>query len=105
VAPQQDAMPIPERVRLVIALTDVNSRHLGGESRRAGAEIELAFALACEKREGVTPERTRDIAQMRERLRACEDALLTIEAERHWLEDALANFDEAGPAGQNGDGR
>jgi hypothetical protein len=30
---------------------------------------------------------------------------LTIEAERHWLEDALANFDEAGPAGKNGDGR
>jgi hypothetical protein len=96
-------MPIPERVRLVIALTEVNSRYLRGENRCAGAEIELACALACEKREGVTPERTRDIAQLRERLKASENELLAIEAERNWLENELANFDTTGSRGQPGE--
>lgn len=93
--PQQDAMPIPERVRLVIALTEVNSRYLRGENRCAGVEIELACALACEKREGASPQLTRDIAELRERLNASENALRAIEAEREWLEDALANYDSA----------
>ena len=61
---QQDAMRLFERMRLVIALTEVNSHHLRGESRRAGAEIELACALACEKRDGVSPDGTRNIAQL-----------------------------------------
>lgn len=102
-APPQNAMPIPERVRLVIALTEVNSRYLRGENRCAGAEIELACALACEKREGTTPERTRDIAQLRERLGASENELLAIEAERDWLENALANFDTSGSGSKPGD--
>src|ERR1700712_927260 len=85
-------MPIPERVRLVIALTEVNSRYLRGENRCAGAEIELACALVCEKREGTTPDRTRDIAQLRARLDASENELLAIEAERDWLETGRANF-------------
>ena len=93
--PEKDAMPIPERVRLVIALTEVNSRYLRGENRCAGVEIELACALACEKREGVSPELTRDIAELRERLNASGNALRAIEAEREWLEDALANYDSA----------
>ncbi len=100
--PPQDSPPIPERVRLVIALTEVNSRYLRGENRCAGAEIELACALACEKREGVTPDRTRDIAQLRERLSASESELLAIEAERAWLEDELANFDNAEPGKKPG---
>jgi hypothetical protein len=95
VTPQQNPMPIPERVRLVIALTEVNSRYLRGENRCAGAEIELACALACEKREGSTPERTRDLEQLRVRLDASENELLAIEAERDWLENELANFDTA----------
>src|ERR1700694_5594606 len=96
-------MPIPERVRLVIALTEVNSRYLRGENRCAGAEIELACALACEKREGATPDRTRDIAQLRERLIASENELQAIEAERDWLENELANFDTAGACKHTGD--
>jgi hypothetical protein len=103
VASQQNPMPIPERVRLVIALTEVNSRYLRGENRCAGAEIELACALACEKHEGATPERTRDIAQLRERLSASESELLAIEAERDWLENELANFDTTGSGKQPGD--
>ena len=102
-APQQNPMPIPERVRLVIALTEVNSRYLRGENRCAGAEIELACALACEKREGATPDRTRDIAQLRARLDASENELLAIEAERDWLENELANFDTADSSRKPGD--
>ena len=102
-ASPQNATPIPERVRLVIALTEVNSRYLRGENRCAGAEIELACALACEKREGTTPERTRDIAQLRVRLSAFETELMAVEAERDWLENALANFDTAGSGSKPGD--
>jgi hypothetical protein len=103
VASQQNSMPIPERVRLVIALTEVNSRYLRGENRCAGAEIELACALACEEREGATPDRTRDIAELRERLDASENELLAIEAERDWLENELANFDTAQSGKKPGD--
>jgi hypothetical protein len=103
VAPTQNATPIPERVRLVIALTEVNSRYLRGENRCAGAEIELACALACEQREGATPDRTRDIAQLRERLSASENELLAIEAERDWLESALADFDTTESSRKPGD--
>ena len=74
-------------------MTEVNSRYPRGENRCAGAEIELACALASEKREGTTPERTRDIVQLRARLDASENELLAIEAERDWLENELANFD------------
>lgn len=90
---QQNAMPLFERMRLVIALTEVNSRHLRGESRRAGAEIELACALACEQRDGVSNDGTRDIAQLRERLSDAERELRSIEFERAQLESELANLD------------
>ncbi|EUC15561.1 hypothetical protein PMI06_005463 [Burkholderia sp. BT03] len=86
-----------ERVRLVIALTDVNSRHLRGESRRAGAEIELACALESGKREGASPDETHDIAQLRERLRDAERSLQAIESERGRLESELADFDATVP--------
>jgi chromosome segregation ATPase len=95
-------MPIPGRVQLVIALTEVNSHHLRGENRRAGAEIELECALASEKREGASPDRTRHIAQLRERLTAAESALQAIESERERLEDELANFDTAASLANHG---
>jgi hypothetical protein len=95
VAPQPtpNAMPLFERMRLVIALTEVNSRHLRGESRRAGAEIELACALAREKRDGPSPDGMRSVAQLREQLSDAERALQAIEFERALLEDELADLD------------
>jgi len=94
---QQDAMRLFERMRLVIALTEVNSHHLRGESRRAGAEIELACALAGEKRDGASPDGTQNIAQLRGRLSDAERALQAIESERARLEDELVNLDAMPP--------
>lgn len=99
---QQDAMRLFERMRLVIALTEVNSHHLRGESRRAGAEIELACALASEKRDGVSPDGTHNIAQLRERLSDAERALQAIESERTRLEDELVNLDAMLPGAEQG---
>jgi hypothetical protein len=98
---QQDVMPLFERMRLVIALTEVNSHHLRGESRRAGAEIELACALASEQRDGVSPDGTRNIAQLRERLSDAERALQAIESERARLEE-LVNLDAMLPGANQG---
>lgn len=92
-AEPQNAMPLFERMRLVIALTEVNSRHLRGESRRAGAEIELACALAGEEREGALQGGAHNIAQLRDRLGDAERELLAIESERARLEGELANLD------------
>ena len=64
---ERDAALQFERMRLVIALTEANSRHLRAESRRAGADIELAWALAAEQRDGVSPEGAANIARLRER--------------------------------------
>jgi hypothetical protein len=91
----ENTLPISERVRLVIALTEVNSHHLRGENRCAGAEIELASALEREKSEGVTSDGTRDIAALQRQLRASEDALRAIEFERERLEGELAALDAA----------
>jgi hypothetical protein len=102
VSSEQNSMLLPERVKLVIALTEVNSRYLRGENRCAGAEIELACALACEKRDGATPDRTRDIAQLRARMDASETELMAIEAERDWLENELASFDTPASSRQPG---
>ena len=91
----ENTSPIPERLRLVIALMEVNSHHLRGENRYAGAEIELASALEREKREGVTSDGTRHIDELRRRLSASEEALRAIESERARLEGALASLEEA----------
>jgi hypothetical protein len=91
--PNPNAMQLFERMRLVIALTEVNSQHLRGESRRAGAEIELACALAREKRDGASPDEVRSVAQLREQLSDAERALRAIEFERAMLEDELADLD------------
>lgn len=90
---ERDAASLFERMRLVIALTEVNSRHLRGESRRAGAEIELACALACETRDGVSSEAALQVEQLRERLGEVESALRAIESERERLANELAQLD------------
>jgi septal ring factor EnvC (AmiA/AmiB activator) len=102
---QRNATPFFERMRLVIALTEVNSHHLRGESRRAGAEIELACAVACEKRDGVSSDRTRNIAQLRQYLYDAERALRAIESERAQLEAELANLDSATAHEKRGGGQ
>jgi hypothetical protein len=99
---ERDAASLFERMRLVIALTEVNSRHLRGESRRAGAEIELACALACEERDGVSSEGTAQIEQLRERLGAAESALRAIESERERLANELAELDNRASPGTQG---
>ncbi|NKJ45602.1 hypothetical protein CIC12_02335 [Burkholderia sp. SG-MS1] len=83
--------PLSEHVQLVVALTQLNSDHLRGESRLAGAEIELAGALADSRASGEndTPERARHIAQLRERFDEAQRALRATEAQRTRLEEAL----------------
>ena len=66
-APAAAPNPIPDRVRLVIALTEVNSRHLRSEARRGGAEIELERALEDERLHGPTPVLLARIAEMQAR--------------------------------------
>ncbi|MGA7777402.1 MAG: hypothetical protein WCA85_06780 [Paraburkholderia sp.] len=100
---ERDVGSLFERMRLVIAMTEVNSHHLRGESRRAGAEIELACALACEERDGVSPEGTAQIEQLRERLGEAESALRAIEAERERLANELAHLDSRAAPGTQGD--
>lgn len=87
---------IPERVRLVIALTEANSRHLSGESRRAGLEVMLAGATGDAAHPGEPAERTRRIALLREDMAAAEAKLAEIEAERERLYAALEALDAPG---------
>ncbi|WP_318229316.1 hypothetical protein [Paraburkholderia terrae] len=96
--PERNAASLFERMHLVIALTDVNSRHLSGESRRAGAEIELACALASEARDGVSPEGAALIEQLRERLDEADSALRAIESDRDRLANELARLDSQAPS-------
>ena len=99
---ERDAASLFEHMRLVIALTEVNSHHLRGESRRAGAEIELACALACEECDGVSPEGTAHIAQLRERFGEAESALRAIESERERLANELAQLDRRASSDTHG---
>jgi hypothetical protein len=100
---ERDAAWLFERMHLVIALTEVNSRHLRGESRRVGAEIELACALACEERDGVSPEGAAYIEQLRGRLCEAESALRAIESDRDRLANELAHLDSRASSGTQGD--
>ncbi|QGZ59268.1 hypothetical protein FAZ97_27865 [Paraburkholderia acidiphila] len=99
---ERDAASLFERMHLIIALTEVNSRHLRGESRRAGAEIELACALAGEERDGASPERAAHIEQLRGRFREAENALRAIESDRERLESDLARLDSRMTSGAQG---
>ena len=96
-APGAPPNPIPDRVRLVIALTEVNSRHLRSEARRGGAEIELERALEDERLQGPTPVLLARIAEMQSRMSAADAEARRIEAERDWLEQALTHFDDPVP--------
>ncbi|WP_321964586.1 hypothetical protein [Paraburkholderia sp. J7] len=99
---ERDAASLFDRMHLIIALTEVNSRHLRGESRRAGAEIELACALACEERDGASPEGAAHIEQLRGRFREAESALRAIESERDRLEGELGRLDSRMTSGTQG---
>jgi hypothetical protein len=95
--------PIPPRIRLVIALTEVNSRHLGGQTRLAAAEIELERALE-DGRQGVEgPTLDAHRKRLQQQLDEARHELLVLEAERNWLEQALANFDTETPQASPGD--
>jgi hypothetical protein len=85
--------PIPPRIRLVIALTEVNSRHLGGQTRVAAAEIELERALEDGRQGLVGPALEGHRKQLQQQLDEARHELLVLEAERDWLEQELANFD------------
>ena len=96
-APAAAPNPIPDRVRLVIALTEVNSRHLRNGARRGGAEIELEGVLEDERLHGPTPVLLARIVEMQSRLGAADAEARMIEAERNWLEQALTHFDDPLP--------
>ena len=95
-----EAAAIPDRVRLVIALTEVNSRHLRSETRRAGAEIELERALEDQRRHGTSAALTARIVDLQGRFAIANGEAEAIEAERAWLEDALVHFDDPSPGGE-----
>lgn len=101
---KRDAASLFERMHLIIALTEVNSRHLRGESRRAGAEIELACALACLEHNGVSPEGAAHIEQLRERLGEAESELRAIESDRERLAKELTDLDSLASSGTQGEG-
>ncbi len=89
---------IPERVRLVIALTEVNSRHLGSESRRAGIEVVLARVEADWAAGAAGPDAPCQIAMLRADMAEAEAALAAIEAERERLYAALEAAEAKGDA-------
>jgi hypothetical protein len=95
--------PIPPRIRLVIALTEVNSRHLGGQTRLAAAEIELERALEDCRQGLVGPALEGHRQQLQQQLDAARHELLVLDAERDWLEQELANFDTESPQASPGD--
>jgi transcription elongation GreA/GreB family factor len=85
-------MSLPDNaahVQLVIALTQLNSDHLRGESRLAGAEIELEAAIAEARATGQTSEKAPYIARLREQFEEAERSLRATEAERARLQHAL----------------
>lgn len=92
--------PIPQRVRLVIALTEVNSRHLRAETRVAAADIELEHALqdrsaGAAGMDGCTMDERCE--QLQQQHAAERRALQAIETERAWLEQELTDFDNETP--------
>lgn len=90
-----NAPDLAERMRLVVELTDINSRHLLGEGRRGGARFELERACEDLVREGSRPDLEERIAVLRQRLRDAEGELLALEQRRAQLAWALAQWDDA----------
>jgi hypothetical protein len=95
--------PIPPRIRLVIALTEVNSRHLGGQTRVAAAEIELERALEDGRLGLDGPALASHRQRLQQQLDKARHELLVLDAERDWLEQALADFDTETPQASPGD--
>ena len=89
----------------MIALTEVNSRHLRSETRRAGAEIELERALEDERHDGSSAALSSRIAELQSRLAAAHSEAEAIEDEREWLEQTLVHFDDPPPSGEGGEPR
>ncbi len=97
-----------QRFRLLGALMEVNSRHLSGEARRAGAEISLQRALEDEAGaasatqpagEAATlpaAEHGRRVAALRRALETVEGELRALACERERLAGELAALDAAG---------
>ena len=100
---QLPAGPIPPRIRLVIALTEVNSRHLGGATRVAAAEIELERALEDGRLGLAGPALADHRKRLQQQLDEARHTLLVLEAERDWLEQELANFDTETPQAPPGE--
>jgi hypothetical protein len=95
--PSPDRGPLSERMRLVTALTEINSRHLKGEARRAGAEIALQEAIEAEARRGSggADAARGSVAVLRLRLEEADNELRALEAERTRLDAELSAVERA----------
>jgi hypothetical protein len=85
------------RVRVIIALTEVNSRHLSAEGRRGGAEIELQEALDHEAQDSSSPDLADRVRFLRHRLEAADAELRTLEVQRARLDRQLSELDGTAP--------
>jgi hypothetical protein len=82
-----------ERLRLIEALTDVNSRHLLGERHCAGAEIALFAALERETRDGASTALCTQISALRRALDVALHEQAQLADARTQLEQALSDLD------------
>lgn len=82
-----------ERLRLIEALTEVNSRHLLGERHCAGAEIALFAALEQETRDGASAELSAHISTLRRTLDVAVHEQAQLADTRTQLEQALSKLD------------
>jgi hypothetical protein len=95
--------PVPPRIRLVIALTETHSRHLSAQTRVAAAEIELERSVE-DGRQGLNePAHEAHRKQLQQQFDKARQELLVLDAERDWLEQELANFDDDTPQASPGD--
>lgn len=78
-----------ERVRIVIALTEANSRHLSGQNRRFGLELVIARVREDAERADAPGGLAEQLAMLREDLASAEAALVLIEEEQLRLYAAL----------------
>lgn len=94
-SPEAQSLPrtIPPRFLLVLALTEVNTRHMSGEMRLAAADIELERALEDDRQSLASPALDGRRKLLQQQLDDARHALLSVEAERSWLEQELTNFD------------
>ncbi|MBL8447937.1 MAG: hypothetical protein JNJ44_11045 [Zoogloeaceae bacterium] len=86
------------RVRIVAELVEINSLHLRGETRRAGADIQLQGALEAE--DSITDETI--VAGLRAFLQKAEDDLAALEQRR---DELLVLLDTLNAAEATGGGR